>query len=115
MNADTRQIFALMAFAAAFALVGETIKKKAGANKTGTDVKILLGGGLGAVLLVLLAQAGPEGASFAKGLAAITLVASVVTNGEVVFPGIDKLTGSVAKIGTTTPATPTIATKGTTP
>ena len=106
MDNDTRQIFALMAFAAAFALVGETIKKKTGANKPGVDVKILLGGGLGAVLLILLAQAGPEGASYAKGLAAITLVASIVTNGETVFTGIDKLTASVKSIPSTktTPA-----------
>ena len=67
----------------------------------GSYVKILLGGGLGTGLLVLVSDVGGAPADFAKGLALITMVASILLNGTVVFTGIDKLTGSVNSIGTT--------------
>src|ERR1035437_3308618 len=92
MNNDRRQIVAFMAFAVAFALIGHTVKAGSGQAKSGTDVKILLGGGLGTVLLALLAEAGESGAQFAKGLAVLTLVSSVLINGTPVFGAITKLT-----------------------
>lgn len=92
MNNDRRQIIGLMAFAVAFALIGHTTKAGAGQAKAGADVKILLGGGLGAVLLLLLAEAGESGAQFAKGLAVLTLVSSVLINGTPVFNAVTKLT-----------------------
>jgi hypothetical protein len=110
MNNDTRQIFALMAFTGLFAVIGETVRKGKGQNKPGTDVKIFLGVGMATVLLTLLAQAGGAGEDFAKGLAVIALVTSILVNGAPVFEGVSKLTGNVATIGTTT--TPTSTTKG---
>lgn len=102
MNNDSRTILALMAFTGVFAVVGNLEKKD---NTAGSDVKIFLGVGLGAVLLTLLAEAGGGAATFAKGLAVVALLSSILVNGESVFNGVDKLTGAK-----TTPTT----TKGTT-
>ncbi len=96
-----RQIVAFMAFAVAFGLVGHhsrypgAFQSPAGVGPgAGGDVKILLGGALGTVLLTLLAQAGDDAASFAKGLAALTLVSSILINGTVVFGAVNKVTGA---------------------
>jgi hypothetical protein len=97
MKGDQRQIVAFMTFAVLFGLVGHTIKVKNNQNTgAGADVKILLGGALGTVLLVLLSEAGSGGDQFAKGLAVITLVSSVLVNGTGVFGGISKLTAKTA-------------------
>ena len=97
-NDQTRQIATFMFFAVVFALVGHTIAKTP--SKTG-DVKIILGGTIGAGLLALLAEMGDSPASFAKGLAEVTLLSSVLINGGPVFAAISK------KVGTT-PAPTTI-------
>lgn len=97
----THTIVGLMAFAAVFALIGNV---KNG-DKAGTDVKIFLGAGLGAVLLSLVAEAGDEAATFAVGLAGITLLASVLKNGMPVFAALTKVTGGVNSLGSTTTKT----------
>lgn len=89
MQNDQRQIIAFMAFAVAFALIGHTAK---GHNVAGGDAKIVLGGGIGTVLLVLLSEAGDPGEVLAKGLAAITMISSVLINGTPVFSAVSKLT-----------------------
>jgi hypothetical protein len=96
MNNDRRQVVAFMAFAAIFALIGHTVKSTTGQSKAGSDVKIILGAGLGTVLLTLLAEAGDGGASFAKGLAALTLISSVLINGTPVFSAVSNLTSKTA-------------------
>jgi hypothetical protein len=106
MGPDQRSIVGFMGAAVVFALVGDVIKKKNGQSvPAGSYVKIILGGTLGAGLLSLLAEAGGSGAEFAKGLAVITMLASILVNGADVFKGVDTLTGSVNKIGTTTTTT----------
>ncbi len=105
MGDDRTAIVGFMVGAGAFALVGETVKRKNGQGKAGEDVRIILGTAIGAILLSLLAEAGSGAASFAKGVAGIALVASVVINGLPVFTGINKVTGAVAG----TPATTTTA------
>ena len=102
MGSDQRAIVGFMGAAVVFALIGDVVKQKTQSVPAGSYVKIILGGGLGTGLLVLVSEAGGAGADFAKGLAIITLVASVVVNGTPVFTGVSKLTGSVNKIGTTT-------------
>ena len=108
-----RQIVAFMAFAVAFGLVGHhtrypgSFSSKAGVGPgAGGDVKILLGGAIGTVLLVLLAQSGEGAASFAKGLAALTLVSSVLINGTEVFGVAGRLTGTTKLPSPTTKGTP---------
>jgi hypothetical protein len=105
MGNDQRAIVGFMGAAVVFALIGDVVKQKTKSVPAGSYVKILLGGGLATGLLVLMSEAGATGADFAKGLAVITLVASVLSNGTVVFTGIDKLTTSVNGLGTTTTAT----------
>jgi hypothetical protein len=92
-----RQIVAMMTFAVVFALIGHGSKIAKGTNSNslpvnGGDVKILLGGAVGTVLLVLLGEAGDSGATFAKGIAVITLISSALINGQEVFGGISHLT-----------------------
>jgi hypothetical protein len=118
MNANpSRQIVGFMAFAMAFAIIGHTAKTGtvttgSGAstgsalakNITGqaSDVKILVGGAIGTVLLVLLASAGDGAAKFAKGLAGVTLLSSVLINGTSVFGAVSHLTGTKTTAPTTT-------------
>jgi hypothetical protein len=102
MGSDQRAIVGLLGAAVVFALVGETVKAKKGENKPGAYTKTILGGTLGAGLLLLLSEAGAPAADFAKGLALVTLVASILLNGQSVFTGIDDLTKGVASIPTTT-------------
>ena len=83
-----------MAFAGIFALVGTTQRSlaKASPPAPNQDVKIILGTTLGTVLLFLLSEAGDGAASFAVGLAGITLISSVLINGTGVFNAINKAT-----------------------
>ena len=103
MGGDQRAIVGFMGAAVVFAIIGDVVKQKTQSVPSGSYVKIVLGGTLGTGLLVLLSEAGSGPASFAKGLAAITLVASVVINGLPVFNGIDHLTAGVKNIGTPAP------------
>ena len=103
METPSRQIVAFMAFAVAFGVIGHQTTHPTGTSSTSPlpaggsgDVRIFLGGAIGTVLLVLLAQAGDGAASFAKGLAAVTLVSSVLINGTTVFGAVSHLTGTTA-------------------
>lgn len=107
-----KQILAFMAFAVAFTLVG----KSASASSTSpaataklTDPQIMLGGAIATVLLTLISEAGDTGAQLARGLAAITLIGSVLLNGKPVFAAISKVTSS-----TTSPTNATIGSPATT-
>ena len=106
-ESPSRQIVAFMAFAVAFGVIGHQTNHPSGTSSSSPitpgasgDVKIFLGGAIGTVLLVLLAQAGDGAASFAKGLAAVTLVSSILINGNTVFGAVSHLTGTK----TSTPA-----------
>jgi hypothetical protein len=92
MGSDQRAIIGFLGAAVVFALIGDVVKQKTQSVPSGSYVKIVLGGTLGAGLLVLVSEAGSGAADFAKGLAMLTLVASVLVNGLPVFTGIDKLT-----------------------
>ena len=105
MGSDQRAIVGFMGAAVVFALIGDVVKSKTKSVPSGSYVKIIIGGTLGAGLLSLLAEAGSGGAEFAKGLAAITLVASVLLNGTVVFSGVSKVTGTLKPTTTTTTTT----------
>ena len=95
---DQRQIVAFMAFAVAFGVIGHTMKSKtSGGTTAGADVKIILAGAVGTVLLVLLSEAGQGGETFAKGLAALTLISSVLVNGSPLFSDISKEFSSAGK------------------
>ena len=106
MQGDQKQIAALMTFAVLFGVIGHTIKVKNNQNTgAGADVKIILGGAIGTVLLVLLSEAGGGGEQLAKGLAVLTLISSLLINGTGVFSGVSKLTAKTAPTPTliTTP------------
>jgi hypothetical protein len=94
-GSDARLIATFMFFAVTFALIGHTISTTK--EKTG-DVKIILGGMIGTVLLALLAETGETEATFAKGLAVVTLLSSVLVNGTPVFKAIDANVGAPATI-----------------
>ena len=94
MDDTSRRIVAFMLFAGVFALVGHTASRTP--HQTG-DATIILGATIGAVLLVLLAQAGGQAEGFAEGLAGITLVSSVLINGGPVFGAVNKLTAGTTK------------------
>jgi len=102
MGNNQRAIMGFMGAAVVFALIGDVIKQKTKSVPAGSYVKIILGGGIGTGLLVLVSDVGAPAAEFAKGLALITMVASILVNGTDVFTGVDKVTGSVK---TTTPTT----------
>lgn len=97
----TRSILAMMSFAVAFALIGHTVNSKSSTSKAGGDVKIILGGAIGTVLLTLLGEGGDAAASFAKGLAGVTLLSSIIINGKPVFGAVSHLTGPAAPTATT--------------
>lgn len=107
---STRKIVAYMAFAGGFAIVGHTVKASRGVATKGGDVKIFLGTAIGATLLALLAEGGEGGAKLATGLAAITLISSILINGVTVFTGVNNLTtkatGPTPRLPTLTKAAP---------
>lgn len=109
MNDDARQILALMAFTGLFAIIGEAAK---GGDEAGTDVKIFIGVGAGTVLLTLVAQMGSGAATFAKGVAIVALLASILKNGESVFNGLANLTGNLKSSSSTTSTSTSSSTKG---
>lgn len=100
---DAKQIIGFMVFAVAFGVLGHNKRHPStvvgsaftkGVASTAGDAKIILGGAIGATLLVLLAQAGEGPAAFAKGLAAVTLVSSILINGTEVFGAVSSITGT---------------------
>jgi hypothetical protein len=95
MGTDQRAIVGFMGAAVVFALIGDVIKQKTQSVPSGAYVKIILGGGIGTGLLVLVSDAGGPAAEFAKGLALITMVASILINGTDVFSGVSKVTGNL--------------------
>lgn len=109
METPQKQVVGFMAFAVVFGLIGETIKLSptttSGPPVGGGDVKIIIGGAIGTVLLVLLSEAGSGGETLAKGLAALTMVASILINGGPVFQKISTMTakGTPAPHLVTTP------------
>jgi hypothetical protein len=104
MGSDSRAIVGYMGAAVVFALIGDLIKSKTTSVPSGSYVKIIVGGTIGAGLLALLADTGNTAGEYAKGLALITMVASILINGTDVFSGVSHVTGTLK---TTTPA-PTI-------
>jgi hypothetical protein len=107
MGSDQRAIVGFMGAAVVFALIGDVVKQKTQSVPAGSYVKIILGGTLGAGLLSLLAETGSTPAEFARGLALITMVASILINGTDVFAGVDKVTGTVSSIKSTSTTTTT--------
>jgi hypothetical protein len=108
----SRTIVPLMAFAVAVSLLGHTLEPaKSKADPQVGDAQILLGGTIATVILTLLAEAGPVGERFGKGLAVVTLVAAIGLYGTPVLSGLDRVTGQVTPSGKKA-ATPT---KGTIP
>jgi high-affinity Fe2+/Pb2+ permease len=105
MGNDQRAIVGFMGAAVLFALVGDVIKSQKSSVPSGAYVKIILGGGIGAGLLVLLSDTGSGASEFAKGLALITMVASVLVNGTDVFSGVSKVTGNLKTTNTIKPPT----------
>jgi hypothetical protein len=133
-DADSRLIFALMAWTGIFALVGHEIDENnsvvipnattsATTSATGTSLisltssggvaggaKIILGVFAGAALLSMLAHAGDAGRQWAIGLAVIAAVTSTLVKGKPVWDLISRLEGAGpggTPTGKTTPTTQT--------
>jgi len=100
MGSDSRAIVGYMGAAVIFAIVGDIIKSKKQNVAAGAYVKIIVGGTIGAGLLALMADTGATAGEYAKGLALITMVASILINGTDVFTGVSHVTGTLK---TTTP------------
>lgn len=102
-----------MAFATAFSLVGNEIRRVEGqASPIGLvtePVRIVAGGTIATVVLVLVSHAGEPGRQFGVGLATVAFLSSVLVYGGPVWSSL----GNV--LGTTKPTTPTGATKPTPP
>ena len=103
----SRTIVTLMAGATGAALISHEVKNPL----TGTvgGARILLGFGFATVALIFLAKTGDPGEKFAKGLATITLVTSLLANGSDVATAVDRLVAApttVTKTTTATKATP---------
>ena len=92
----------MMVFAVLFALFGKAAKGTT--NQVAGDAKIILGGTMAIVLLELLAETAPVASNYAKGLAGITLLSSILINGEPVFNAINKSTKIALPTKTTTPS-----------
>lgn len=121
----TRTIVPVMFFATGIALVGHISQQAAGTVKVTKnsppqlrDSQIILGGTIATVILTGIAQAGDIGASFAKGLSVITLVAVIAVYGTDIVGIINKVTGQVQtstgiRTAPTKGSKPTTPTKGT--
>ncbi len=101
MDDSSRKIVTFMLFSAVFALIGHTASQK---KSSVGDVTIIIGATIGAALLTLLAQGGPQAEKYAEGLAGITLVSSVLINGVSVFGVVNKLTTGSTKYVAPAPA-----------
>lgn len=121
-DSDTRLILALMVFTMLWATVGEWEKgavtpgsesKGQAPSKITTEGRIIVGGFTAAVLLTLLAQAGPAGRKFAVGLAGIAAVTSMFVYGAPVWSLISGLVGAGPGGTPTVPTTPTQGTAST--
>lgn len=88
-----RTVVGLMAFTTFFALVSTEIEA-VGGHKTGTNgVRIILGGGVATVVLLLVNEAGDAGAQLAEGLAVVALVGTVLVRGKPVWDWLGKVVG----------------------
>ena len=98
---DARLIAGLMVFTTAIALIGHTFEvDKKGHSRLSPhvgDAQILLGGAIGAALLVGIDQLGETGAVFAKGLAIIALITVLGLYGGPAADAISNLTGQTKK------------------
>jgi len=111
-----RSIVGFMGIAVIFAVIGNEIQhpKPAGASKTGNvagsaftrDTTIILGGFTGAAVLSIVAKAGDAGQQFAVGLAAVTMVSSMIVYGAPVWKAVSRATGGAARAST--PTNPTM-------
>lgn len=121
---DTRTITALLAFTVAFALVGNEVKSggKPGNPAAGspdhisTAGRIIIGGTIGATLLILLSHAGEPGRKFSLGLATVTFVTTALVYGGPVWTllaNIVKNNPGGTPTGLTKSTTPTTPTQGT--
>ena len=101
-----RTVVGLMAFTTVFALISTEIEGFADPKKASGGVRILIGGGVATILLLVIAEAGDAGAQLAEGLAVVTTVAAVLVKGGPVWNWANKAFGSKPTGGTT--GTPTV-------
>ena len=108
-----RSIVGFMGIAVIFAVIGNEIEhpKPAGAAKAGgnvagstftRDTTIILGGFTGAAVLSIVAKAGDAGQQFAVGLAAVTMVSSMIFYGAPVWKAVAGATGGAGRASTPT-------------
>jgi hypothetical protein len=122
-----RTIITLMTFAVLFALAGveiERLSKAVTSPSVGTVAstvtggpRIILGGTVATVALVLLSHAGEPGREFAVGLALITFLSSALIYGAPVWSALSNAIGTRASgpgTGNTSPTAPTTGTATTT-
>ena len=91
---SARTIVGLMAFTTVFALVATEIDALTGQKPATNGVRIIIGGGVATIILLMLGEAGDAGAQLAEGLALVTTVAAVLVKGKPVWDFSSKLFGT---------------------
>ena len=107
-----REVFGYMGVAVVFALIGNEIRQAKhgkGTTSPGTLSEsgvIIFGGFTAAAALTLISHAGDGGRQFAVGLAAVTMVSSVLVYGGDVWKALGAATGQAKRSTPTTPSSP---------
>jgi hypothetical protein len=111
-----RLVVGLMVTSAGFAIGTNAVRHAQGAAVPVGDARILLGGSVATVALVMLTHGGDAARSFAVGLALVTAVTSMLVFGGPVWETLGKYIGSTKPsppTGSTSPSTPSTPTSGT--
>ena len=106
-----REVFGFMSVAVVFAIIGNEIKvAKSPAKKVPTILTdsgaIIFGGFTAAAALTLLSHAGEGGRQFAVGLAAVTMLSSMLVYGGPVWEALGTATGRSKSTSGSTPTAP---------
>ena len=111
-----REVFGFMSVAVVFAIIGNEIKVAKSPAKAATGAvpsvltdsgAIIFGGFTAAAALTLLSHAGEGGRQFAVGLAAVTMLSSMLVYGGPVWEALATATGRSKPTRGTTPTAPT--------
>jgi hypothetical protein len=112
MESAQRKIVAALSVTMIFAVVGEY----SGQSKSRTPpdpFRVILGGAIGAGLLVGISELGPAGERFAVGLSVVAVLSATLVYGGPVWATISKAVASQGSGGTpTAPTAPTAPTSG---
>lgn len=108
-GSPARTVVGTMAFAVLFALLSTEIERLTGTAPVTAKanpepaIRVMIGGGVATIILVMVSTAGDAGAELAEGLALITLVTVVLVKGAPLWTALANLTGGKSSIPTVGP------------